>query len=100
MDDVMSRSLSTISRREDRIFVTLPVTLRCATEDGSVVHGNTVDFSDRGLRVRANSPFHVKQNIEVIVAHNGHEPRNYDVKWVRGQGNGQITYEVGLERQV
>ena len=100
MDGAMSRSLSAISRREDRIFVTLPVTLRCATERGSVVHGSTVDFSNRGLRVRAQSPFHVQQNIEVIVAHNGHEPMNYDVKWVRGEGNGQLIYEVGLERQV
>src|SRR5690242_1590713 len=99
MDEVISRSLSEISRREDRIFVTLPVTLRCDSEKGMVVHGNTVDFSGRGLRVRAPSPFQIKQNVEVILAQNGHESKNYNVIWVRNQKNGQPIYEAGLQLQ-
>ncbi len=64
-----------------------------------VVHGKIVDFSDRGLRVRANVPFRIKQNVEVIVSHDGHQPKNYSVMWVRDPAKGRPIYEAGLEIQ-
>jgi hypothetical protein len=97
MDEVLGRSLSEISRRENRIFVTLPVTLRAGWESGEVVQGNTVDFSGRGLRVRANLPFRVRHKVEVIVSKGGNEPKNYSVIWVRDPAKDRPVYEAGLQ---
>ena len=95
----MSRSLSEVSRREERIFVTLPVTLRPGWDIGSVVYGNTVDYSERGLRVRANLPLRMGQEVEVVVSKDGNHPANYSVMWVRDPIQGQSVYEAGLEIQ-
>ncbi|HLY62060.1 MAG TPA: PilZ domain-containing protein [Terriglobia bacterium] len=99
MDGALSHSLSEVSRREDRIFVTLPVTLKAEWESGKVVRGNTVDFSGRGLRVRANLPFRTKHNVEVMVIQEGYQPKSYNVKWVRDQGKDEPIFEAGLELQ-
>lgn len=95
----MSRSLSEVSRREERIFVTLPVTLRTGWGGATVVNANTVDYSERGLRVRANIPFRVRQDVEVIVSDKPILARNYSVMWVRDPIQGQSVYEAGLEIQ-
>ena len=95
----MSRRWSEVSRREERIYVTLPVTLRTGWEGATVVNGNTVDYSERGLRVRANVPFQVRQDVEVIVSDNPKLARNYSVMWVREPVQGQSLYEVGLAIQ-
>jgi hypothetical protein len=93
----MSRSLSEISRREDRIFVSLPVTLRLGSEGGVVVPASTVDYSPRGLRVRAEVPFQLGEDLEVAVKSNGNRPKSYRVVWVREPSQGQSAYEAGLE---
>ncbi len=93
----MGRSLSEVSRREERIYVTLPVKLRTGWEGGTVLKGNTVDYSERGLRVRANVPLRVRQDVEVVVSDNPTLKRNYSVIWVREPSTGQSVYEAGLE---
>ena len=93
----MGRSLSEISRREQRIYLNLPVTLRTGWQGTTVVNGSTVDYSERGLRVRANAPFEVRQDVEVIVSHNPQLSRKYSVMWVRDPIYGRSFYEVGLE---
>lgn len=93
----MSRSLSEITRRENRIFVSFPVSLRKATEGSAVVCANTVDYSPRGLRVRANVPFQPGQDLEISVRKNGNEPHAYNVIWVREPNQGESIYEAGLE---
>ena len=92
----MTQGLSDVSRREDRIFVALPVTLRTAREGGTEIHGNTVDYSKRGLRVRANLPVPIGQDDEVFVSRNGDQPQKYLVTWVREKVQGQACYELGL----
>ena len=72
----MSRSLSEVSRREERIFVSLPVSLRVASMGDAPVSASTVDYSNHGLRVRADVPFEAGQDIEVIVTDNGNKPKN------------------------
>jgi hypothetical protein len=93
----MSRSLSEVSRREDRIFVSLPVSLRVASMGDAPVSASTVDYSNHGLRVRADVPFEAGQDIEVVVTDNGNKPKNYNVIWVREPNHGQTVYEAGLE---
>lgn len=93
----MGRSLSEITRRENRIFVSLPVSVRMAPQGLAEVCGNTVDYSTRGLRVRANVPFQPGQGLEVIVRDNGNELKGYNVVWVREPAQGQSVYEAGLE---
>ena len=95
----MTRTWSEVSRREDRIFVTLPVTLRIGWGGATVVNGSTVDYSQRGLRVRANVPFRVRQDVEVIVSDNCTLAGNYSVMWVHEPDQGQFLYEAGLEIQ-
>lgn len=95
----MSRGLSDITRRGERIYVALPVTLRTGWEGGTVIQANTVDYSERGLRVRATLPFRIGQNVEVFVSKNGDQPRKYLVTWVRDPVHGQSSYEVGLVLQ-
>ena len=95
----MSRSLSEVSRREKRIFVSLPVTLRLASEGDVVVSASTVDYSPRGLRVRADVPFQPGKDLEVAVKSNGNRPKSYKVIWVREPSQGQSVYEAGLELQ-
>jgi hypothetical protein len=100
LDEVsMRRRWAEVSRREERIYVTLPVTLRTGWEGATVVNGNTVDYSERGLRVCANVPFQVRQAVEVIVSDNPKLARNYSVMWVREPVQGQSLYEAGLAIQ-
>jgi PilZ domain len=93
----MGRSLSEITRRENRIFVNLPVSLHKASEVKDVVCGSTVDFSPRGLRVRADVPFQPGQDFVISVRNNGNEPKAYNVVWVREPSQGESVYEAGLK---
>jgi len=95
----MTRTWSEISRGEERIYVTLPVTLRTGWEGGTVVKGNTVDYSERGLRVRTNVPFRIRRLVEVVVNNNPGVVRTYSVMWVHELDEGQSLYEAGLEIQ-
>ncbi len=95
----MTRTWPEISRGEERIYVTLPVTLRTGWEGGTVVNGNTVDYSERGLRVRANVAFRVRQVVEAVVNNNPRVVRTYSVMWVHEIDAGQSLYEAGLEIQ-
>ena len=95
----MIRTWPEVSRAEERIYVTLPVTLRIGWEGGTVVNGNTVDYSERGLRVRTNVPFRLRQVVEVVVNNNPGVVRTYSVMWVRELDEGQSLYEAGLEIQ-
>jgi hypothetical protein len=95
----MSGNWPEVSRREKRIYVTLPVTLRTGWEGATVVNGSTVDYSERGMRVRANVPFRVRQVVEVIISDNPKFARNYSVMWVHEPDQGQSLYEAGLEIQ-
>ena len=100
MGAVMSLSLSAVSRRENRIFVALPVSLRTATGGSADVSATTVDYSPRGLRVRADVPLQPGEGLEVTVKNNGNRPRAYDVVWVREPHRGTLTYEAGLALRV
>jgi len=96
----MTRSLSEVMRREERIYVTLPVKLR--TGWGGTIDerdANTVDYSERGMRVRAHIPFQVGQSVVIVEARDGAHPANYSVVWVRDPVKGQPFYEAGLEVQ-
>ncbi len=93
----MGRSLSEVSRREERIFVAIPVTLRTGWDHVTVVNANTVDYSERGLRVRANAPLRLRQDVEVAVSDNPSLRKNYNVMWVREPSTGECVYEAGLE---
>lgn len=95
----MTRTWPEIARGEERIYVTLPVTLRTGWEGGTVVNGNTVDYSERGLRVRANVAFRVRQVVEAVVNNNPRVVRTYSVMWVHEIDAGQSLYEAGLEIQ-
>ena len=95
----MSLNLPEVSRREQRIYVSLPVSLRTDWGGARVVKGMTVDYSERGLRVRANVPFRACQDVEVIVNDNPNFAGNYSVMWVREPVQGQSLYEAGLEIQ-
>ena len=95
----MSRDWPEAPRREKRIYVTLPVTLRTGWEGGTVVNGNTVDYSERGMRVRVKVPFRFRQVVEVVVGENPKSARNYSVMWVHELDEGQSLYEAGLEIQ-
>ena len=95
----MSRNMPQVSRQGDRIYVTLPVTLRIGWEGATVVNGTMVDYSERGLRVRANVPFRVREDVKVIVSDNPELARDYSVVWVCEPIQGELLYEVGLEIQ-
>lgn len=71
--------------------------MRIASEASGVVYGNTVNFSPRGLRVRANLPFEPGEDLEVTVRNGGTHARNYNVVWVQRPGHDQSAYEAGLE---
>ena len=96
----MSLSLSEVSRRENRIFVSLPVSLRVASGVGMATSATTVDYSPRGLRVRAEVPFQPGQDLEVTVKSNGNRPRGYSVVWVHRPTQDQPLYEAGLALRV
>ena len=95
----MSHNLAEVSRREERIYVTLPVALRTGWGGATVVNGNTVDYSERGLRVRTNVMFRVRQDVEAIISDNPNFAGNYSVMWVRELVQGRFLYEAGLEIQ-
>ena len=92
----MSRSLSEVTRRAKRIYVALPVTLRAGSEGGMVVQANTIDYSERGLRVRSNVPIPIGKDVEVFVNKNGDQPKKYSVTWVHDPVQGRPCYEAGL----
>ncbi len=93
----MRRTQPEISRREERIYVTLPVKIRTGWEGGTEVKANTVDYSESGLRVRASAPLRVRQDVEVVVSGNPALKKNYSVMWVREPAADQSVYEAGLE---
>jgi hypothetical protein len=94
----MSLSLSEVSRREKRIFVSLPVTLRRVSEGSSAVSASTVDYSPHGLRIRSDVPFRLGDDLEITVrGNNGNRPKGYSVVWVREPGQQQSLYEAGLK---
>jgi hypothetical protein len=95
----MSRTWPEVSRQEERIYVTLPVTLRTGWGGATVVNGNTVDYSERGMRVRTNVPFRIRQVVDVVVTNNPRVVRTYNVMWVHDLDEGQSLYEAGLEIQ-
>jgi hypothetical protein len=95
----MIRDWPEISRREDRIYVTLPVTLRTGWGGATVVNGNTVDYSERGLRVRTNVLFRIREDVEAVISDNPNFGGNYSVKWVRELVPGQFLFEAGLAIQ-
>ena len=96
----MSASLSDVSRRENRIFVSLPVSLRVASEEAALVSATTVDYSPRGLRVRADVAFQPGQGLEVTVKNNGNRSKDYNVVWVREPSSGHPVYEAGLVMRI
>ncbi len=75
----------------------VPVTMRTGWEGATVVNGNTVDYSESGLRVRASVPLRVRQDVEVIVSDDTALKKNYNVMWVREPSTDQSLYEAGLE---
>ena len=94
----MRRCLSE-TRREERIYVTLPVTLRTGWEGATVLNGNSVDYSESGLRICTKVPFRTRQDVKVVVSNNPKLTRDYRVVWVREPVYGQSVYEMGLEIQ-
>jgi len=92
----MIRGLSRVLRREERIYVALPVKLRAGSAGTFERDGRTVDYSERGLRVRAHVPFQVGQKVAVFESTGGAHPANYSVVWVRYPAKGRPFYEAGL----
>src|SRR5690242_8494563 len=95
----MQKNLGGIRRREMRIYVALPVNMREESARGMVLQGDTIDLSDGGMRVRAEAPFLIRQNVVVVLCHNPHLTRNYRVMWVHNRSNGRPIYEAGLKIQ-
>ncbi len=93
----MSRSLSEITRREERIFVHFPVILQDFQLGARIGHGATINYSERGLRVRSTYPFEIGQEIGVAAWREEALPRNYRVVWFRPSQGGESACEAGLE---
>jgi len=91
----MSHSVQ-ISRREERIYVSLPVILQTGWEGAAVVEASTIDYSESGLRVRADVPLRVRQEVEVVVRDNPMFAGSYTVVWVREASEGLSLHEAGL----
>ena len=94
----MGRTLSEVSRREERIFVSFPVQVRPPSQKGAV-SGSTVNYSPRGLRVHAGFAFQPGQELEIFVGDVERRPQPYRVVWVRKPNGGDSVYEAGLEVQ-
>ena len=94
----MSGRMFSIARREDRIFVSLPVTLRTGWKGCMVSQGSTVDLSERGVRIRVKGPFRLGQDVQLTRGSDEDtEAKCYRVVWIRDTGAGQSTYDAGLE---
>ena len=94
----MGRSVLQVSRREARIYVTLPVSLQTGWRGAHVASASTVDYYNCGLRVRANVPLRIGQPV-VVVDKGGDHSAIYHVVWVRDSVGGQAGYEAGLAIQ-
>ncbi len=75
--------------------MSLPVVLRAPSEGVGPVCANTVEYSPRGMRIRANIPFQEGQDYVVEVKDVGKPTDRYSVVWVRGPN--ESLYEAGLE---
>ena len=84
-------------REEERKEVSLPVTLRVGWGGGLAVQACMVDLSHRGLRLRANIPFRLRQNVGAIIEQGTSESKSYRVVWTRQLESGPTRYEAGLE---
>jgi hypothetical protein len=94
----MSGSMFSVARREERIFVSLPVTLRTGWKGCMVAQASTVDLSEHGVRVRAKVPFRLGQDVELKRSTDSDtQAKRYRVVWVRDTTPGQSTYDAGLE---
>lgn len=94
----MSGRILSDARREDRIFVSLPITLRTGWKGCMVAQGSTIDLSERGVRVRTKVPFRLGQDVQLEGGSDEDSGgKCYRVVWVRDRGAGQGTYDAGLE---
>src|SRR5579863_2797573 len=94
----MSARMFSDARREERIFVSLPITLRTGWKGCMVSRGSTVDLSERGVRVRIKVPFRLDQEVQVEGTGGGDtEAKCYRVVWLRDTGVGHSTFDAGLE---
>jgi hypothetical protein len=63
----MSSGVIANARRCERIFVKMPVSLLVESQGTKIAHeASTVDFSQRGVRVKSRVPLWPGQNIELI----------------------------------
>lgn len=93
----MNRSSTMVSRREERIYVSLPVILQSGVRGGFESDATTIDFSERGLRLRTRAPLNLGEDVGVVVHGQSVSPgRPYRVVWVRGSNPERPEYEVGL----
>jgi len=91
--------MSLVARRDERIHVNLPVTLRVGWEGAMTIAASLVDLSERGAQVRAAVPFRLRQDVELEIAGSG-EAKAYRVVWVRGDDRRRPqVYHAGLEMQ-
>ena len=94
----MSGRMFSCARREERIFVSLPITLRTGWKGCMVAQGSTVDLSERGVRVRTKVPFRLGQDVQLERGGDeGTGAKCYRVVWVRDTGEGHTGYDAGLE---
>jgi hypothetical protein len=84
-------------RSEERIEISLPVTLRTGWGGSVVTQASTVDLSARGMRLRANIPLRLGQGLLAIVSEDTEQAKTYRVVWVRQIDPGHSSYEAGLE---
>jgi hypothetical protein len=85
-----------VQRQCDRFPVALPVTIRAGSDGRVVMQGDTVDYSDCGLRLRTDLPVIISQKVEVIINQGDPEPKTYKVVWVREPAQTHSTFEAGL----
>ena len=84
------------TRRSERIFVSMPITLRLEPETAQVTHSaSTVDLSEMGARVRTDAPLAPGQALEVIPSEAGSAVPSR-VVWV-GPAGSAWAGEAGLE---
>ena len=94
----MTRATYAVRRRETRIYVNFPVTMRIGWEGCRVTRDSTIDFSESGMRVRVDVPFRLGQDVKLEGHDNGALAKKHRVVWVRGDSQtGQPKYEAGLE---
>ncbi len=83
------------TRRSERIFVSMSVTLRLEPETAQVTHrASTVDLSEMGARVRTDAPLAPGQALEVIPSGAEGSAVPSRVVWVGPVGS---AWEAGLE---